>query len=198
LKAWGVTGQEDAMSLSGFLPAASRRVVVMGGVAALVFMVSGSALRAQATAPPQTPQTAAPAPAQPPDPLKFDTATPRLVFMVLTPDADQAFEAALAKAKDVLSKSEKPEQKQQAAHWKVLKAKPNDDGSITLFLMLDAVVPNASYNPFSILYASGLPADQIKSEIVPLSDRVNAKDQIKGFKVFEVSTFLDMAGGGGH
>jgi hypothetical protein len=189
------------MSLSGFLPAASRRIVVMGGVAALVSMVSGSALRAQATAP-QTPA----APAAPPDPLKFDTASPRLVFMALTADGDQAFEAALAKAKDVLSKpTATPEQKQQAAHWKVLKAKANPDGSVTLFMLLDAVVPNASYNPFAILFASGIPADQIKSDIQPLMDRVNAQGAnppstaaMKGFSVFEVSTLVDMAGGGGH
>lgn len=122
--------------------------------------------------------------------------------MALTADGDQAFEAALTKAKDVLSKSEKPEAKQQAAHWKVLKAKPNSDGSITLFLMLDAVVPNVSYNPFAILYASGLPADQLKTEIQPLMERVNAGSgtpaaAMRGFSVFEVSTFLDMAGGGG-
>ena len=187
------------MSLSGFLPAASRRVVVMGGVAALVSMVSGSALRAQATAP-QAPAAQA---AAPPDPLKFDTATPRVVFMSLTADGEQAFEAALIKAKDVLSKpAATPEQKQQAAHWKVLKAKPEADGSFTLFMLLDAVVPNVSYNPFAILYASGLPADQLKTDVQPLMDRVNAGSgtpaaAMKGFKPFEVSTLVDMAGSGG-
>lgn len=193
------------MSLSGFLPAASRRIVVMGSVAAFVCAASGTALRAQATAPPPTPQTAAPAPAAPPDPLKFDTAVPRVVFMALTADGDQAFELALTKAKDVLSKpTATPEQKQQAAHWKVLKAKTNPDGSVTLFMVLDAVVPNVSYNPFAILFASGLPPDQIKSEIQPLMDRVNAQGTnppstaaMRGFNVFEVSTLLDMAGGGG-
>ncbi|HEY6359220.1 MAG TPA: hypothetical protein VIX35_13300, partial [Vicinamibacterales bacterium] len=179
--------------MSGFLPAASRRIVVMGSVAAFVCAASGTALRAHATAPPPTPQAAAPAPAAQQDPLKFDTATPRLVFMALTADGDQAFEAALTKAKDILSKSDKPEQKQQAAHWKVLKAKTNPDGSVTLFMMLDAVVPNVSYNPFAILFASGLPPDQIKSEIQPLMDRVNAQGAnppstaaMKGFNVFEV------------
>lgn len=196
------------MSLSGFLPAASRRIVLMGSVAAFVCAASGSVLRAQATAPPQTPQTAAPAPASPPDPLKFDTPVPRVVFLALTADGDQAFEAALTKAKDVLTKSEKPEQKQQAAHWKVLKAKPEADGSVTLFMILDAVVPNVSYNPFAILFSSGMPPDQLKSDIQPLMDRVNSQGAnppgtaaMKGFKVFEVSTLVDMAaaaGGGGH
>jgi hypothetical protein len=192
------------MSLSGFLPAASRRIVVTGSLAALACAMSGSAIRAQATAPPQA---AAPAPAQPPDPLKFDTATPRVVFMALTADGEQAFEAALTKAKDVLSKSTTPEQKQQAAHWRVLKAKANPDGSVTLFMILDAVVPNVSYNPFAILFASGLPADQLKTDVQPLMDRVNAQGAnppstaaMRGFSVFEVSTLVDMAtaGGGGH
>ncbi len=192
------------MSLSGFLPAVSRRVIVIGSVAAFVCAASGSALRAQAAAPPQT---AAPAPAAPQDPLKFDTAVPRVVFMALTADGEQAFEAALIKAKDVLSQSQKPEQKQQAAHWKVLKAKPEPDGSITLFMMIDTVVPNVSYNPFAILFASGLPADQLKSDVQPLMDRVNAQGAnppstaaMRGFKVFETSSLVDMAaaGGGGN
>src|SRR5579863_5068511 len=76
-KAWGVTGQEDAMSLSGFLPAASRRAMVVGSVAAFVCAVSSSVLMAQgaAQAPaPQTPAAQAPPPAPVPGSCPQSTA----------------------------------------------------------------------------------------------------------------------------
>jgi len=192
------------MSLSGFLPAASRRVVVMGSVAAFVSMVSGSILRAQATAPPQTPaappQAAAPiVPGSCPapdatDPMKFDTQAPCLVILLFTQDADQAFEAALAQAKDVLSKSQKPERKQQSAHWKVLKG-ATSDGNVALFFVLDSTVKGASYNPFAIIYESlndSHAAQADRDPVDALLKRVNAG--IKGLNSFVTSPLLDMGG----
>jgi hypothetical protein len=195
------------MSLSGFLPAASRRAIVIGSVAAFVSMVSGSVLRAQTAAPPQTPAApqAAPAPPaeapgschypDPTDPLKFDIEAPCLVILLLTPDGDQAFEAALAQAKGVLAKSEKPERKQQSAHWKVLKgAAP--DGNVALFYMLDATVKGASYNPFTIVYEflNDTHAPQADRDPVDaLLKRVNGG--IKGLSSFVYSPLMDMGGG---
>jgi hypothetical protein len=180
------------MSLSGFLPAASRRIVLMGSVAAFVCAASGSALRAQATAPPQTPaapQAAAPAQA---DPLKFDTPAARLIVLSVSADCDVAFESALTMAKDAVAKPDaKPERKQQAAHWKVWKS-TQANGDVSLFFLLDSVVPNVSYNPFSILYDAGLPRDQVDA----LFARVNAG--LKGLALFEYKPLIDMAGGGGH
>jgi hypothetical protein len=180
------------MSLSGFLPVASRRIVVMGSVAAFVCAVSGSVLRAQATAPPpQTTPPQTPAPAPPPDPLKFTTPAARLIVLSVSADCDVAFESALTMAKDVVAKPDtKPERKQQAAHWKVWKSTlPN--GDVSLFFLLDSVVPNVSYNPFSILYDAGLPRDQIDA----LFARVNAG--LKGLALFEYVPLIDMSGGGG-
>jgi hypothetical protein len=197
-QAWGVTGQEDAMSLSGFLPAASRRIVVMGSVAAFVCLVAGTALRAQATAPPQTPaapQAAAPAQA---DPLTFDVESPRLVFLSLTADGDQAFEQALTQAKGLLAKSDKPERKQQAAHWKVLKG-ATPDGNVALFFLLDTTVKGASYNPFAIIYEflTDTHAPQADRDPVDaLLKRVNVA--IKGLTSFVYSPLMDMGGAAAH
>lgn len=201
-----VTGQEDAMSLSGFLPAVSRRAIVVGSVAALVGAASGLELKAQGTAQqqqqttPQTPQ--APAPAQN-DPLTFTTPAPRIIMLTLTPDGEQAFEAALQKAKDVIAKPEaKPELKQQAAHWKVStganEKQPSTDGFVTLVMVLDQTVPNVTYNPFGILSGSGMTNEQYNSDVKPLNDRVNAG--IKGFLDLVITPKLDMApaAGGGH
>jgi hypothetical protein len=201
------------MSLSGFLPAASRRAIVIGSVAAFMCAVSGSILRAHGaaqTAAPQTPAppaAQAPAPASPPgtcppvdpkDPLSFNTEAPCLVIISLTPDGDQAFEAALAQAKDVLSKSQKPERKQQSAHWKVLKG-ATPDGNVAVFFLLDATVKGASYNPFAIIYEAlndnhAPQAD--RDPVDALLKRVNAA--IKGLTSFIYAPLMDMGGTAAH
>jgi hypothetical protein len=182
------------MSLSGFLPAVSRRAIVMASAAALVGAVSGSSLRAQGTAaPPQTPATPPPAAqAAPGDPLKFDTPAARVVILTCTDDAGQAMAEALAKAKDVLGKSAKPEDKAQAAHWKVLKGA--QAGNTVFVFVLDQTSSGVSYNPFVILQNAGLPAAQYASEITPLFTRVNGG--LKGLVALD-GTISDMAAAAG-
>ena len=185
------------MSLSGFLPVVSRRAIVISGVA-LASAISVAALQAQqTTTPPQTTAPQTPAAPEQKDPLKFENATPRVVFIGLTPDAAGAMEEALKQAKDVLGKSDKPEQKTQAAHWKVIKGGPQTDGSIPMIFVIDQTVPNVSYNPFMILQGAGLSAQEYTDKITPLFNRVNA-----GFKNFLPieGTLIDLgaAGGGGH
>jgi hypothetical protein len=177
------------MSLSGFLPAVSRRAIVITGAAAVLMATTGMVLKAQDPAAPQTP--AAPAAQAPPDPLTFPSADPRVVFISLTPDAAQAFEAALGKAKEALVKSTKPEQKDQCAHWKVLKGGPQQDGTIPFLFILDKTVSGASYNPFVILKDAGLAAEEYTNTITPLFTKVNA-----GFKGFVAITgaWTDMVG----
>jgi len=197
------------MSLSEFLPAASRRAMVIGSVAAFVCMVSGSVLSAQTAAPPQAPAAPQAAPAAAPpgtcppvdatkDPLSFNTEAPCVVIISLTPDGDQAFEVALAQAKGVLAKSDKPERKQQAAHWKVLKG-GTPDGNVALFFLLDATVKGASYNPFAIIYESlnDTHAPQADRDPVDaLLKRVNVA--IKGLTSFIYAPLMDMGGAAAH
>lgn len=181
------------MSLSGFLPAVSRRAMALGTVAALASVASVGVLQAQATStPPASGQTPAAA-AAPADPLTFTSATARMVFISLTADAGAAMEDALKRAKEAIAKPDaKPEAKQQAAHWKVLKS-TEANGDVSLFFVLDPTVPNVSYNPFKAVYDSG--AD--RTVIDPLFARVNGG--IKGLKYFEnYSMLIDMSGGGGH
>lgn len=190
------------MSLSGFLPVVSRRAMVIGGVAALASAVSIATLHAQGTqqqqqtTPPQTAAPQTPAQPAPADPLTFTTTGPRVVILTVTQDAGQAFEAALNKAKDVLAKSTKPEQKQQAAHWKVLKGAQADN--IVFIFTLDQTSANMSYNPFVILQGAGLDQAVYASDITPLFNRVNAG--LKGLLAIE-GTLIDMGGapaGGAH
>jgi hypothetical protein len=76
------------MRLSGILPVMGRRVVVALGVAGLL-MVATSA-QAQETPP------AAAAQQEPPDLLKFDTATPKMVLLSVTVGQEATFEAGFA------------------------------------------------------------------------------------------------------
>jgi len=43
------------------------------------------------------------------------------------------FEVTMGKVKEVLAKSDKPERRLQAAHWKLLKATTPQDGILTYF-----------------------------------------------------------------
>lgn len=172
------------MSLSGFLPVLSRRAIVISGVA-LASAISIPALQAQQTT---APQTTAPAPK---DPLMFDTAAPRVVFISFTADAAQAFDQALGKAKEQIAKSDKQELKTQAQHWRVVKAAPQADGTVAFIFVIDQTTPNASYNPFVILQNAGLDQQVYANEVTPLFTRVNAG--IKGLSPME-GTFTDMGG----
>ena len=181
------------MSLSGFLPVVSRRAIVIGGVA-LASAISVAALQAQQTAAPQTP--AAPAQAEP---LKFTTPGPRVVLLTLTQDAGQAFETALNRAKDELAKSTKQEDKDQAAHWKVLQGTQTDPSgatNIVFFFMLDQTSVGQSYNPFVILQNAGLSADDYAKNITPLYEKVNTG--LKGYLPIEGKWSSMAAAAGGH
>jgi len=175
------------MSLSGFLPAVSRRAIVLTS-AALLMATTGLVLKAQDPAPP-APQT--PAAQAPGDPLTFSSADPRIVFISLTPDAAQAFEAAIGKAKEALGKSAKPEQKDQAAHWKTMKGGAQPDGSIPFLYVIDKTASGISYNPFVILKDAGLAAQEYTDTITPLYTKVNAG--LKGLVVV-IGPLNDMGG----
>src|SRR5688572_19711881 len=62
--------------------------------------------------------------------------------IAIKPDQTANFEQIMAKVKEALMKSEKPERKQQAAGWKVVKgATPMKDGAIVYTHVINPVVP---------------------------------------------------------
>jgi hypothetical protein len=68
-------------------------------------------------------------------------------------DKTADFEGLMAKVKEALMKSDKPERKQQAAGWKVVKAaKPLPDGNIPYVHVISPVVKDADYTIMAILY----------------------------------------------
>jgi hypothetical protein len=90
--------------------------------------------------------------AQAPQKLTF---TGEMVLLAHSVPADKTgdYEQIVAKLKDALSKSEKPEAKQQLAGWKVMKSStPQPTGEILYFHVISPVVKDADYSITNIVY----------------------------------------------
>src|SRR5215471_21602096 len=75
-----------------------------------------------------------------------------MVLNFIKADKTADFEAVMAKLKEALSKSEKPERKQQAASWKVFKSPdPAAGGNVLYVFMIDPAVKGADYTVSTIL-----------------------------------------------
>jgi len=73
--------------------------------------------------------------------------------VAIRPDKTADFEAVIAKLRDGLTKSDKPERRQQAQGWKLIKlSKPLPDGNITYVHMVSPVVRGADYTVMQVLY----------------------------------------------
>lgn len=106
--------------------------------------------------------------AQPPAPAQQAQAAPSarvfgsdagMVLNFIKADKTSDFEMVIAKLKEALQKSAKPERKQQATSWKVFKAaEPGPNGSVLYVFFIDPAVKGADYTVSTIL-AEGFPAD---------------------------------------
>jgi hypothetical protein len=75
-----------------------------------------------------------------------------MVLNFIKPDKTADFEAVVAKLKEALQKSEKPERKQQAASWKVFKSPdPAAGGNVLYVFIIDPSVKGADYTVSNIL-----------------------------------------------
>jgi hypothetical protein len=75
-----------------------------------------------------------------------------MVLNFIKTDKTADFEAVIAKLKEALHKSEKPERKQQAASWKVFKSPdPAAGGNVLYVFMIDPSVKGADYTVSTIL-----------------------------------------------
>jgi len=73
--------------------------------------------------------------------------------LAIKPDKTADFETIMAKVREALLKSEKPERKAQAAGWRVVKdMKPLPDGNIRYTHIINPVVKGADYTIVAILY----------------------------------------------
>lgn len=84
--------------------------------------------------------------------LTFDGDT-ALWTISIKPDKVADFEKVIGKLHEGLMKSEKPERKQQAAGWKIMKlSKAMPDGNIPFVHIIHPVVKGADYTVMAILY----------------------------------------------
>lgn len=124
------------------------RSIVLGIAAGVL---AGSTVYAQ-TPPAQTPpaqpaQQAAAAPT-----ARTFGSDAGMVLNFIKPDKTADFEAIIAKLKEALQKSEKPERKQQAASWKVFKSPDQAAGGNVLYVfVIDPSVKGADYTVSTIL-----------------------------------------------
>src|SRR4029450_6576884 len=81
-----------------------------------------------------------------------------MVLNFIKPDKTADFEAVMAKVKEALQKSEKPERKQQAAGWKVFKSADPAGANILYVFVIDPAVKGADYQVSNII-AEAFPAE---------------------------------------
>jgi hypothetical protein len=104
-------------------------------------------------------QAAPPAQAAAPPAKRVFTGDAGLVLNFIKADKTADFEAVMGKLKEALNKSDKPERKQQAAGWKILKAaEPGAGGAVLYVFIIDPVVKDADYTVSTIL-AEAFPSD---------------------------------------
>ena len=123
-------------------------------LAAIAVMLLAPSTHAEQTATQQpAPQPSAQQPAAQTAPkLTFEGDT-ALWTVAIKPDKTADFEKIVAKLHEGLAKSDKPERKQQASGWKVMKlAKPLPDGNIGYVHIINPVVAGADYTVMQALY----------------------------------------------
>ena len=75
-----------------------------------------------------------------------------LILNFIKADKTADFEMVMAKLKEALAKSDKPERKQQAAGWKLFKAaEAGPNGSVIYVSLMDPTVKGANYDVMLVL-----------------------------------------------
>jgi hypothetical protein len=116
------------------------------GVALSVLMLLGAAPHGQQ-------------PAQPPVNARVFASDAGIILNFIKPDKTGDFEAVMARLKEALEKSSKPERRQQSASWKIFRAvEPGANGSVLYVFTIDPAVKGADYTVSTIL-AEAFPND---------------------------------------
>lgn len=122
----------------------------------IVGALSATTVFSQATPPPPPAQQA-----QAAAPARLLTADAGLVLNFIKPDKTKDFEAVIAKLKDALSASAKPERKEQAKGWRVFKSPDPAAGGAALYVyFIDPPLKAADYTVTNIL-AEALSPDEM-------------------------------------
>jgi hypothetical protein len=94
---------------------------------------------------------AVPADAQAPNARVFNSGS-GLILYTIKADKTADFETVMNRTKEALSKSAKPERKQQGSSWRVFKsADPAAGGNVLYVMVIDPALKDADYNVINIL-----------------------------------------------
>jgi hypothetical protein len=155
--------------LRGFgLSPAARRSFVMGAALA-VAMAAAPAFAQDA------------APAAPVLTLDGDAAT---ITVLIKPDKTADFEAVLAKLKEALTKSEKPERKQQAAGWTIYKTSQAVQGNTAYIMIINPIVKGQEYDITRLI------AEVFPTEVQEFFQKY--KDSFAGRGITPLTRFMPM------
>jgi hypothetical protein len=136
--------------------------------------------------PAPAPAPAAQPPAAQPNPFVFGTDVAILTFLIKADKASD-FEAVMAKLHQALAASDKPERKQQAAGWKLYKAKESGpNGAVVYINVFSPALKGADYAPSKII------AEVLPSEAQALYQKL--KDAFAGIGRNELTLLEDFSG----
>jgi len=150
--------------------------VFVSGVALVAVTLAGAS-----TAAAQEPA----APAEPTKPVLTINSDAAIITLLIKPDKTADFELVLNKLKEALAKSEKPERKQQAAGWKIVKSAQMAQGNAVYIMIIDPVVKGQEYD------ISRLIAEVFPVEVQEIFAKY--KEAFAGRAISEVSHFMTMS-----
>lgn len=123
--------------------------------------------------------------AQEPDkPVLTLTGDAAIISILIKPDKVADFESVLAKLKEALSKSDKPERRQQAAGWHVYKSAQPMQGNAVYIMRIEPVVKGAEYD------ISRLIAEVFPVEVQEIFAKY--RDAFAGRAIADVTPFMSM------
>jgi hypothetical protein len=157
------------MAAISIRPSRFRSAVLSGVVATGLVLAPMSALAQQPGQPstPGQPSPSQPTPGQQPAPSpstqsqQQQQAAPGLTFdkdaglllMQVKPDKTSDFEAVMGKLHEALTKTDKPERKQQATGWRIYKSSdPGPGGNVLYVAVIEPPLKGADYAVAKILY----------------------------------------------
>jgi len=109
-----------------------------------------------------------------------------MVLNFIKADKTADFESVMAKLKDALQKSDKPERKQQAASWKVFKSPdPAAGGNVLYVFLIDPAVKDADYTVSNIL------AEVYKPDELNVIYKQYAESYAQGQNIINLNLTLD-------
>ena len=153
---------------------------MLGG---LQVFVSGVALVAVTLAGAST--AAAQEPAAPAKPVLTINSDAAIITLLIKPDKTADFEVVLNKLKEALTKSDKPERKEQAAGWKIFKSSQMAQGNAVYIMRIDPVVKGQEYDITRLI-----------AEVFPVEVQeifAKYKEAFAGRAITELTPFMTMS-----